>query len=297
LLLNHEANVNLQDSQGKTALRLAIENDNVDMIKLLMANKANVTLGDLAQSKSVEVRQELQLSPNFIDTQDINGDTLLINAAKEKNYKRMESLISHEANPLLQNLEGKTALYYLADQIVTGPGYDNSFNNTRTISSMNKFIKNKNNQPINNIFIIEDQNHITPLSIIVKKFTALNETDSSREIITNILDKMVPVENFNGTILDTLVNGFISINAPTSEKSKDILKILNKVPIENFSQTSIDNLLEFTNNPSINKDTKKNLMPLVKKLQQKPLESSDASIHEVVAIITPGGGTKVGKGK
>jgi ankyrin repeat protein len=188
LLLDHGADVNLQDKDGKTALSRAILNNNVEVIGLLIKKGAKVTDQDLQLSHKPDVQAVLEKSPGMINKRRTNDNTLLIEAAIAKDSEQITSLITNQADITLQNNEGKTALYYLMENIST----DNQYRDPEK-NNIIKGILKIGSLP-NNIFTIADKNGTTPLDILVGKF-AENNSIKNGNVLVEIIN-MVPVENF-----------------------------------------------------------------------------------------------------
>ena len=95
MLLDKGLNINAKDDKSVTPLHVAVENDNVEMVKFLIEHGANV------------------------NHQDYHGNTPLIAATKEKfsicklRAKEVVRLLAENgANVTLQNLEKNTALHF-----------------------------------------------------------------------------------------------------------------------------------------------------------------------------------------
>lgn len=86
LLLTKGAEVNDADTLGDTALLKAAENTNVDILKILLKNGADV------------------------NATNSNGDTPLLNATKKGHIVAVELILSYNAKIDIKNADGETAL-------------------------------------------------------------------------------------------------------------------------------------------------------------------------------------------
>jgi ankyrin repeat protein len=85
ILLENSASHHMKDFYGKTALQIAIDNNNIEIIKIIMAY-------------------------GNINTIDNNGNTVLHLAVNQKNIKIINILLENDNNELLfaENFNGET---------------------------------------------------------------------------------------------------------------------------------------------------------------------------------------------
>ncbi|EAX98377.1 hypothetical protein TVAG_357460 [Trichomonas vaginalis G3] len=117
----HGLNINEKNKHGKTALCIAVRNDNKEMIEILISYGANVNEKDEngktalhydAYNNSKETAEVLISHGANINEKDEYGETALHIAAHENRKEIAELLISHGANINEKDKYGKTALYY-----------------------------------------------------------------------------------------------------------------------------------------------------------------------------------------
>lgn len=158
-LVNHmdARTIDIQDARGKTTMMYLIENDNLEMVKLLLEKKVPVTTQDVAGNTPLHYAIEKQhpelvhllvaQTPNFnhlnIDGQTPLHTLLAINA--NLNSYPVETLLAN-TNLNIQDSTGNTVLHHLAKlnawerytEILAG-------------KKMNIFIKNRDNQTVTDI--------------------------------------------------------------------------------------------------------------------------------------------------
>lgn len=120
--------INKQNSAGTTALMIACYNENKNIIKILLKNRANPNLIDnsgrsainlflgkrdyqMSEEKAVQIVELLlqyNADPNIGKNTD--GDTSLIISCYRKYYSITKMLLDHKANPNDKNREGNTPL-------------------------------------------------------------------------------------------------------------------------------------------------------------------------------------------
>uniref|UniRef100_A0A0G4GJZ2 Uncharacterized protein n=1 Tax=Chromera velia CCMP2878 TaxID=1169474 RepID=A0A0G4GJZ2_9ALVE len=126
LLVDANANVDMQDKSGMTALILASENGRTDIVRLLVDAKANVDMQDSYGSTAMMLASEnghtdivqLLVDGNAnVDMQDKNGKTALILASENGRTGIVRLLVDANANVDMQDTyTGKTALTWASDK-------------------------------------------------------------------------------------------------------------------------------------------------------------------------------------
>jgi len=131
MLLGSGADPNIINTNGETALSDAIENNEVDLVKLLVANGADINqripgrrnLNALILSVAtgmLDVTTYLLTLPNIeVDAVADDGLTSLMRAAELGFKSIVMRLIEAGADPLVRSLEGKTAREYSLDYRIT----------------------------------------------------------------------------------------------------------------------------------------------------------------------------------
>jgi ankyrin repeat protein len=87
--------LNVRDSQGNTALMLAVRSGNIEMVRLLLEND----FGRFQQIPGVE-----------LNMQNNSGNTALMLAVRGRNSKMVKELLKHQVDLTLQDHEGSTVL-------------------------------------------------------------------------------------------------------------------------------------------------------------------------------------------
>ena len=125
-LLDSGVSPNTQDTDGYTALMLASNQGNAEIVQALIAAGANLNLqntnGDTAlniamQDEHTGIAQALIAAGANLDLQATNGNTALIYATNVGNVEIIEALIAAGANLNLQNKKGTTALMSAIEQL------------------------------------------------------------------------------------------------------------------------------------------------------------------------------------
>ncbi len=122
LLLNHDANPNIQDNEGFTPLHAAIENNCIGIVSLLLSRGANPNLQNnegitplhwaAFEPPRVEILELLLQQTNInLNTQNTDGTTPLYAAVCSRNREIVNSLLSRGANPNIQDNNGNTPLH------------------------------------------------------------------------------------------------------------------------------------------------------------------------------------------
>lgn len=121
--INADADVNLQDHLGKTALMYASDNGNKDIAEILIENGACIDLQNNDETSALmkaclrgnkDIVKLLIENGANVDLQDFNKETVLMTASENKHRDIVEMLIDAGANVDLQNVNGDTA-YDLTD--------------------------------------------------------------------------------------------------------------------------------------------------------------------------------------
>lgn len=116
-LLEHGAEVNVQDSQGMTSLLLAAYWGQADTLKLLLAHSADV---NKPNTRGITPLMDALDYPNLlsillthradVNARDKDGFTALMYASRDGRMKAVHILLHHHANVNIQNKYGGTAL-------------------------------------------------------------------------------------------------------------------------------------------------------------------------------------------
>jgi uncharacterized protein len=121
-LLDAGCDVNAQDEEGRTALIQATIYNNVEVVQILIEHGANVNTRDFfggnaalhfaAKNYSLELLQLLLKNKAEIDIKDINGNTPLFQAVVNASGKGgvIQQLLLHGANRNLKNNQGVSPL-------------------------------------------------------------------------------------------------------------------------------------------------------------------------------------------
>ena len=112
--------VNMYDSNGETALTIAIKSKNIHTVKLLLVNNANIYDRDyqymtpfmLAYNiKSVEMMKLLHAIDNgLVNDADANGNTSLMDAIMKNDEELIEVLLTMSPDLTIRNVEFKDAV-------------------------------------------------------------------------------------------------------------------------------------------------------------------------------------------
>jgi ankyrin repeat protein len=138
-LIENNADFNIKDNSGKTALDYAIEQNRAQMIEFLLLSGADANLSlDEALKKAAEIQNIKNLTRNMlkeiscynpniiiikscisagadINARDANGSSALLHAAQIRNIEIVNLLINAGADVNARDIYGNTALI-LADQ-------------------------------------------------------------------------------------------------------------------------------------------------------------------------------------
>jgi ankyrin repeat protein len=121
-LLDAGCDVNAQDEEGRTALIQATIYNNVEVVQILIEHGANVNTRDFfggnaalhfaAKNYSLELLQLLLKNKAEIDIKDINGNTPLFQAVVNASGKGgvIQQLLLHGADRNLKNNQGVSPL-------------------------------------------------------------------------------------------------------------------------------------------------------------------------------------------
>ena len=112
--------VNMYDSNGETALTIAIKSKNIHSVELLLANNANIYERDyhymtpfmIAYSiKSVEVMKLLHAEDKcLVNDTDVKGNTPLMDAIMKNDEELIKVLVTMSPDLTIRNVEFKDAL-------------------------------------------------------------------------------------------------------------------------------------------------------------------------------------------
>jgi ankyrin repeat protein len=123
--LSSGLNVNARDPDGKTALHFAAQSKNLELVKLLIHDGADVNAKafgnvtplmlsvDMAFGQP-DIALELVRAGADVSAADTNGDTALLIATTESTPAVMKAMLEKGANPNAQGLYKRTALHYAA---------------------------------------------------------------------------------------------------------------------------------------------------------------------------------------
>lgn len=120
-LINNGARVDLQSTNGRTALTAHIEQGNLDVVNLILDNGADVDVQDNAGKTALmeclcwdqlEICDLLLERGAKVDIQDCNGDTALIISAQD-GFAFTELLLTYGADEKIKNNAGECAMDYI----------------------------------------------------------------------------------------------------------------------------------------------------------------------------------------
>jgi ankyrin repeat protein len=124
--LEQRADPNLADADGTTPLIWAVHNDDVDLVKRLLASGADVgaknAYGATAMSEAAIIANEAVLEALLeagadVDSPNADGQTALMVVARTSNVEAAELLVKHGANVnAREERKGQTALMWAAAQ-------------------------------------------------------------------------------------------------------------------------------------------------------------------------------------
>ncbi len=140
-LIEQGVNMDLQDVQGETALTYAIMMENEEIIPSLIAAKANVNIkdvnGETAIFKTYDADTLTMLinAGATVDTQDNDGWTRLIHAARSGDEDIVKILLEAGADTTIQSASGETALDFANKKYYAGTDY------TETIKLLEEAMK------------------------------------------------------------------------------------------------------------------------------------------------------------
>ena len=106
LLLEHKANINYHDNQGRTALYQAALIGNPEIVKILLQYGANKDDKYYLLENEISMSIEKPLSKTVLTS----GGTMLMFAVSEGYISVVKELLENGANPLIEAKNGLTAL-------------------------------------------------------------------------------------------------------------------------------------------------------------------------------------------
>lgn len=132
-LINTGFNINIKDKNGQTALHVAVEHGNLEIVRFLLNKGAKVNVKDKSKRTSLamiftsfeddvniinEIFRLLVLNGADVDVRDSDGETLLMLACEDENVETVRFLLTAGANPNLKDDEedGETA-YQKTDSV------------------------------------------------------------------------------------------------------------------------------------------------------------------------------------
>lgn len=114
----HITLINSQDKIGRTPLHFAVNKENLEVMKMLLANGADANIKTNQYSTvlhfciDIEDIEFAKLVIEQMDEQNIDGDTVLILASICNNVPMVELLLKNDANVNIKNIHNKNALDY-----------------------------------------------------------------------------------------------------------------------------------------------------------------------------------------
>lgn len=135
VLVNSDADVNTQDSDGRTALHYVVSqlkniSSQIKKLDLLLQNGADINMGTFQnytplhglgvsfniddKDNFLKVLDKLLSNGANVNAQDYLGETNLFSACKDPNFGMMDKLLHAGANPCICSTDGKTPLHILA---------------------------------------------------------------------------------------------------------------------------------------------------------------------------------------
>ena len=120
LLLNKKADPNIQDRDGYTALMSASSKGDIKVVEVLLNKNADANIQDsngytalmVASHHGYSQVVELLLKEADPNIQNTDGHTALRFANQNGHFQTVELLLNHHANPNIQDMYGRTELYY-----------------------------------------------------------------------------------------------------------------------------------------------------------------------------------------
>ncbi|MEP6847930.1 MAG: ankyrin repeat domain-containing protein [Acidobacteriota bacterium] len=121
--VNEGFDINQKDSEGRTALHIAVEHGNLDIVRFLLDKKAKVNakdndmltpiwmlteVGD--EETKLEILKLLMRHGGDINIRNEEKETLLMMASDDDNIEVVRILLNAGANPNLKDEDGETAL-------------------------------------------------------------------------------------------------------------------------------------------------------------------------------------------
>lgn len=123
LLLDHGADPNAMDKNWRTPLMAAAFTANDEVVKILIAHKANVNIGSkfgntaLIEARGLPVVKQLLSAGSAVNDKDIKGKTALHWAAWRGDSEVVKALIDAGANVNAKDDKGQTALDLVKQQL------------------------------------------------------------------------------------------------------------------------------------------------------------------------------------
>ncbi len=123
-IINSGFKIDTKDSRDNTALHIAVENGNLEIIRLLLEHGANVNAKnkskltplwmmmdeDVDDETALKIFQELIAKGADVNVPNEDKETLLMMACSDENFEAVKILLEAGANPNLKDEKGKTAL-------------------------------------------------------------------------------------------------------------------------------------------------------------------------------------------
>ncbi|KAH6953905.1 ankyrin repeat-containing domain protein [Ilyonectria sp. MPI-CAGE-AT-0026] len=124
LLLDHNANLNVVDNNGRNSLSYAAENANADVFRLLLGRGADPTIADnqgrtlvhfaVGRGDAAKILDSLDKIDIDLDRADDDGYTPFLHAVQSDQVDLAEYFLQHGADPLAKTASGLTALQLAA---------------------------------------------------------------------------------------------------------------------------------------------------------------------------------------
>jgi ankyrin repeat protein len=267
LLVDNNANVNIQDAVGNTALHLAINENNIEIANLLIGKITNFNLVDINGmspfhllvylnqdiTKLLQFNVDLLINNTSLNIQDVNGNTLWHIFAKTGLWYSFKKLLKYKKNNLfIKNTDNETPFDLLKNskyfndiiEIVVDSYYNMLITKSHLYISdwenkcANKqFTENKCKSEIKNVFLNNN------VSVPMKKssYCEVDITIGKKTMFTtftgvplDIISGLVILHKNDKYVMTTLNNKNIINNGNLDKYYKNLGIIKNTVDFLNF---------------------------------------------------------------